>query len=214
DYDILPSIGVADAVLDATNPALVHVTPAVPLAANTPYSLTVSGAQDLAGNSAGPSTTLFSWALAVPAQPGDVIMNELMPDPDPPVGLPNAEFVELFNTTTDRTFDLTGWKITDGSGTGTLPAVLIPPGGHVILSGTSNAALFAGFGTVVGVPAFPSLNNDGDPMELWDASGTVIDAVTYSSTWYNDAIKANGGWTLERIDPFTPCSSAANWTAS
>src|SRR5690606_781235 len=31
---------------------------------------------------------------------------------------------------------------------------------------------------------------------------------------YNDAIKANGGWTLERIDPFTPCSSAANWTAS
>lgn len=214
DYDILPSIGVADAVLDATNPALVHVTPAAPLTANTPYSLTVSGAQDLAGNSAGPSTTPFSWAVAVPAQPGDVIMNELMPDPDPPVGLPNAEFVELFNTTTDRTFDLTGWKITDGSGTGTLPAVLIPPGGHVILAGTSNAALFAGFGTVVGVPAFPSLNNDGDPMELWDASGTVIDAVTYSSAWYNDAIKANGGWTLERIDPFTPCSSAANWTAS
>jgi hypothetical protein len=27
-------------------------------------------------------------------------------------------------------------------------------------------------------------------------------------------VKADGGWTLERIDPTTPCSSATNWTAS
>jgi hypothetical protein len=84
----------------------------------------------------------------------------------------------------------------------------------VILASTSTAALFTGFGTVVGVPSFPSLNNDGDPMELWDASNVVIDAVTYSSSWYNDPAKSSGGWSLERIDPVTPCSSAANWTAS
>jgi hypothetical protein len=84
----------------------------------------------------------------------------------------------------------------------------------VILAGTTNAPLFSGFGNAVGVPSFPSLNNSGDPMELWNAAGMTIDAVQYSDSWYHDPAKADGGWTLERMDPFTPCSSAANWTAS
>lgn len=213
-YDIQPLIGASTAALDGTNPALVHVTPATALIANTPYSLMADGVEDPAGNTATPSTTAFTWYVAIPAQPGDVVMNELMPDPDPVVGLPNAEFVELFNTTPDQTFDLTGWKITDGSTTGTLPAVQLPPGGFVILTSTANAALFTSFGTVVGVPSFPSLNNDGDPMQLWDATNATIDAVTYASGWYNDATKAIGGWSLERKDPFTPCSGVNNWTAS
>ncbi|MCC6841403.1 MAG: lamin tail domain-containing protein [Flavobacteriales bacterium] len=213
-YDILPFIGVGTAAQDGTNPALVHLTPASPLAANVTYSLLASAANDLAGNSAASSNTDFAWSVAVPALPGEVVINELMPDPDPPVGLPNAEYVELFNTTTDQTFDLTGWKITDGSSTGTLPAAQLPPGGFMVLTSTANAALFTGFGTVLGVPSFPSLNNDGDPVQLWDATNAEIDEVTYTSGWYNDAGKADGGWSLERMDPFTPCSSAANWTAS
>lgn len=213
-YDILPFIGVNSAVQDGTNPALVHLTPVTALGANVPYSVFVSVAEDVAGNVAPSANIGFTWFVTVPAQPGDLVINELMPDPDPPVGLPNAEFVELFNTTTDQTFDLTGWKITDGSSTGTLPAVQLPPGGFIILASTANAPLFTGFGTAVGVPSFPSLNNDGDPMELWDASNTVIDAVTYSSAWYTDPAKASGGWSLERRDPFTPCSGANNWAAS
>ena len=49
---------------------------------------------------------------------------------------------------------------------------------------------------------------------LTDDNGTTIDAVTYDLSWYNDAVKDDGGWTLEQIDPTTPCSGAANWTAS
>lgn len=214
NYDILPSIGVSTAVQDAFNPALVHLTPAIPMSANVPYSLFASSAEDLAGNPASGSSTDFTWTVLVPAQPGDVVMNELMPDPDPPVGLPNAEFVELLNTTTDQTFDLSGWTITDGSSTGTLPEVQLPPGGIVILASTANAPLFTGFGTAVEVPSFPSLNNDGDSMELLDANGVVIDAVAYLSAWYNDPAKMDGGWTLERKDPFTPCPGANNWAAS
>ncbi len=213
-YDILPFIGVGTTWQDGTNPALVHLTPGSPLAVNVPYSVFVNVAEDLSGNVAPPGNANFMWSVAVPAQPGDVVINELMPDPDPVVGLPNAEYVELFNTTADQTFDLTGWKITDGSTTGTLPAVQLPPGGFVILASTANAALFTSFGTVVGVPSFPSLNNDGDPMQLWDAGNATIDVVTYSSSWYSDPAKISGGWSLERIDPFTPCSGAINWAAS
>ena len=214
NYGLIPFNGVVAATWDGTNAALVHLTLQSPMQNGNTYTLSVNGVEDLAGNAIANGTVNLTYTVVSPALPGDVIMNELMPDPDPPVGLPNAEFVELFNTTTDRTFDLTGWKITDGSSTGTLPAVQLPPGGFVILASTANAPLFSAFGTAVGVPSFPSLNNDGDPMQLWDASGTTIDAVTYSSTWYNDATKANGGWSLERKDPLTPCSSASNWTAS
>ncbi|MCB0784182.1 MAG: hypothetical protein KDC02_08185, partial [Flavobacteriales bacterium] len=59
-----------------------------------------------------------------------------------------------------------------------------------------------------------ALNNSGDPLVLTDDNGTTIDAVTYDLSWYNDAVKDDGGWTLEQIDPTTPCSGAANWTAS
>lgn len=212
-YDILPSIGVSGAALDGMDPTLVHVTPSIALSSGITYSFTATGAEDLAGNVAALSLTDLTWFAPVQAGLGDVVINEIMPDPDPTVGLPNAEFVELFNTTAEA-FDLTGWKLTDGSTTGTLPAVQIPPGGFVILSATTSAPLFSGFGTTVGVPSFPSLNNSGDPLQLWDASGATIDAVTYSSAWYNDPSKMDGGWTLERIDPFTPCSGTANWTAS
>jgi hypothetical protein len=214
NYSLLPFNSVAGATLDGTNPALVHLVLTTAMVNGNTYTLTVNGVEDLAGNAMANGTVNFTYAVVSPAQPGDVVINELMPDPDPPVGLPNAEYVELFNTTSDQTFDLTGWKITDGSSTGTLPAAQLPPGGFVILTSTANAPLFAGMGTVLGVPSFPSLNNDGDPMQLWDASNAVMDAVTYTSGWYNDATKAAGGWSLERKDPFTPCSSAANWTAS
>ncbi|MGB6049018.1 MAG: lamin tail domain-containing protein [Flavobacteriales bacterium] len=214
NYALGPSNGIASAALNGTNPSLVHLTLASPMANGTTYTITVNGVQDLSGNVLVNGTQDFTYAVIGTAQPGDVIMNELMADPTPVVGLPDAEFVELFNTTTDQTFDLTGWKIFAGTSNGTLPSIQLPPGGYLILSGTSNASLFSGFGTSIGVPSFPALVNGGDAMVLQNASGTIIDAVTYDISWYNDAAKSSGGWTLERMDPFTPCSSVNNWTAS
>ncbi len=215
NYDITPFIGVSGQVLDGSNAALVHVTPAIALTSGNTYGLNGSGAQDLAGN-ASIDAGVFEFMYVVPtmALPGDVVINEIMADPSPTVGLPDAEFVEIHNTTTNKTFDLTGWTFTDGGTTATLPIATLPPGGHAIIVDDATAPLFAAFTNVIVVTTFPSLNNDGDPLELKNASATVIDAVSYSLTWYQDAVKALGGWTLERIDPSTPCSSAANWIAS
>ncbi len=214
NYDVVPFNGVAAAALDGLDPALVRLTLQSPMQNLNTYTLLVNGVEDLAGNAIANGTASFTYLVFSEAQPGDVVINELLPDPDPVVGLPNAEFVELYNATNDKAFDLTGWKIFAGTSSGTLPNVQLLPGEYVILSGTSSAAQFAAFGHAVGVPSFPALVNAGDAMNLKKPDGTSIDAVTYDLSWYNDAVKANGGWTLERKDPYTPCSDRLNWTSS
>lgn len=214
-YDILPFIGVSAQVLDGVDPALVHVTPSIALTNGNTYSLVPSGAQDLAGNTyAGPASIDFSYIIPEVAAPRDVVINELMADPSPPVGLPDAEFIELHNTTNSSTFDLAGWTIDDGSTTGTIPGGLLGPGEYVILADDAVASLFTGFGNVIPITSFPSLNNDGDPLTLKNNGGTTIDAITYDLSWYQDGVKDDGGWSLEQIDPTRPCSGADNWTAS
>ena len=215
NYDIQPFIGVNTAVLDGTDPALVHLTPTLALTSGNTYDLLVSGVEDLAGNVLPAGAPIpFSYFVPDVAQFRDVTINELMADPTPVVGLPEAEFIELHNATPDRFFELGGWTISDGGTPAVLPAATLGPGEFVLLTTVADAPLFTGFGTVLAVPGFPALNNSGDPLVLTDDNGTTIDAVTYDLSWYNDAVKDDGGWTLEQIDPTTPCSGAANWTAS
>lgn len=214
-YDIIPFIGVASQVLDGSDPSLVHVTPGQALSSGNSYTLLAGSAQDLAGNVYnGPASFSFDYVVPDAPEPGDVIINEIMADPTPTAGLPEAEFVEIHNTTADKTFDLEGWTFSDGGTTATLPSVTLPPGGHAIIVDDAIAPLFSAFASVIVVSTFPSLNNDGDPLVLKDDAATTIDAVTYDIDWYQDAVKADGGWTLERIDPTAPCSGSSNWIAS
>jgi len=82
------------------------------------------------------------------------------------------------------------------------------------VTSTSGSTSLSYFGTTIGVTSFPSLNDDGDSIILKNEQGQVIHAITYSSDWYNDNLKKNGGWTLEMIDPKNPCSGKDNWNAS
>ncbi|MEI9955693.1 MAG: lamin tail domain-containing protein [Ferruginibacter sp.] len=45
----------------------------------------------------------------------DVVIDEIMADPTPQIGLPNNEWIELRNTSA-TTFNLAGWKIGDATG--------------------------------------------------------------------------------------------------
>ncbi|MBK7945739.1 MAG: lamin tail domain-containing protein [Flavobacteriales bacterium] len=60
----------------------------------------------------------------------------------------------------------------------------------------------------------PSLNNDSDNPAISRAGQHGDDAVSFALSWYRDASKQDGGWTLEQINPLTPCSGAPNWIAS
>jgi hypothetical protein len=70
------------------------------------------------------------------------------------------------------------------------------------------------FGTIISVTSFPSLDNDGDQLFLKAANGRTIHAVSYTSSWYQNEVKKDGGWTLEMIDTKSPCAGGNNWKAS
>lgn len=144
----------------------------------------------------------------------DVVIDEIMADPSPPITLPENEWVELKNTSTIP-INLQGWRIGDAGGqSGPMPDYTLQPDSFVIVCTGSAAAALSPFGSVITVTSFPSLNNDGERLFLKSNTGTIIHAVDFSSAWYGNSVKQEGGWTLEMIDTKNPCMSAGNWKAS
>lgn len=144
----------------------------------------------------------------------DVVIDEIMADPTPLVGLPNNEWLELKNTTTSP-INLQNWRIGDATNqSGPMPSFTLQPDSFVIVCTGSAVAAMSAFGTTISVTSFPSLDNGGDQIFLKAANGRTIHAVAYSDNWYQNEVKKDGGWTLEMIDTKNPCAGISNWKAS
>ena len=201
------------ASLDGSNPSLLHLTFGAALINGTTYNLTVSNVQDLSANTMATTVLPFTYVVSSPAGFRDVVINEFMCDPSPFVGLPDAEFVELFNTSSNY-IDLSGWKIGDASSTGTIGSHVIGPGEYALLITAADTIPFSFYDNVVVVSSFPSLNNAGDDIILLDTGENTIDQLSYDLNWYQDPDKESGGYTIEQINPFASCTNPSNWIGS
>ncbi|MBA2329989.1 MAG: lamin tail domain-containing protein [Flavisolibacter sp.] len=144
----------------------------------------------------------------------DVVISEIMADPTPQVGLPNAEYIELKNVS-GRPINLAGWRISTSTSTsGAFPSFQLEADSFVILTTTTQATNFMPFGKVLAVPSFPALPNDGSVLTLRSNEGRTIHSVEYNMNWYQNELKREGGWSLEMIDVRNPCSGTTNWKAS
>jgi hypothetical protein len=144
----------------------------------------------------------------------DIVITEIMADPSPAVGLPNAEYIEIRNVSTTA-FNISGWKLSDATTTATVSSsFLLQPDSSLILCANSNVAALSVYGRTIGIPSFPSINNDGDVLTLRSPQNKVIHTVAYTSDWYQNEAKKEGGWSLEIIDPKNPCTGKDNWKAS
>lgn len=144
---------------------------------------------------------------------GNVIINEIMARPSPIVGLPNVEYIELYNRTSS-TISLNGWRIRGNNNYATISNASIEPNGYIILSGTSGAGVMGVYGNAVGVTSFPTLLVGGMFLSIYDNFNNLISWVEYSDTWYQNEIKKAGGYSLERIDPNNLVEGRLNWIAS
>ena len=173
------------------------------------YTLTVSNIKDLWNNEMEPTSRTFS---IYEASEYDIVINEIMADPNPVVGLPEWEYVELYNTT-DFGIDLKDWQIHIGSNENKFESYVLAPHGYVILCHRDAVPDLRPFGDCIGFGSF-SVGNSSSAMFLYSKEGALVSRVNFSNTWYHDADKDDGGWSVEQIDPLNPCAGASNWAAS
>ncbi len=194
------------------NPSRIGIKLASPIQKGVDYKLFVAGFSDLAGFTMTPDTVI----VGLPAM-YDIVISEIFPDPTPPVGLPDCsacEFVEIYNRANYAIY-LANWTISNQTGfTATFPEGIIHPGQYLILIDDGGAPQYTQFGEVLAFSAFPYIHNTEGFLIIKDAQGNAIDYLEYDKSFYKDDVKAEGGWTIERIDINVPCAGRENWRAS
>ncbi len=173
------------------------------------YTLSVSGVEDIAGNAIITENIPF---LYYQAQPYDIVINEIMADPSPPLQLPEAEYLELFNTSV-YTINMEGWKMLTGTSEKDIPKLALGAGEYLIACHEDDTTLLSLFGRTLPFSSF-SLPNSGQVISLVDRKGRTMFHMEYNDGWYQDDNKSEGGWSLEQIDPYSPCTGKINWKAS
>ncbi len=212
NYSANNGLGMPDSVIiDRQNSSLAHLTFSNSFTNGYTYTLTVNGVKDLSENAISNATVIFSFYRP---QHYDIVIDEIFADPSPKVGLPGYEWIELKNTSRFP-INLKGWKVSSVSNaSAAFKEFTLKPDSFVIVSSTSAASSLSAFGKTISVTNFPSLVNDGDLISLQDETGKIIHAVQYSSDWYQNELKKDGGWSLEMIDTKNPCPGFSNWTSS
>ena len=169
--------------------------------------ITISSWSDQAGNE---STNLSaSVTFIAPRQLAafELLITELMPDPTPPIGLPDFEYIELFNAGSSP-IDLSTVSLFDDGDLIELPAIMLDAQSYIAL--TEDAG---GDSRFTSFPDFPTLTNSGGLLGLV-FNGQIIDQVNYTPSWHEPS-KGDGGFSLERKDLNQPCLlGQANWSSS
>ncbi len=209
NYSVDKGIGHPANVAFGSNHSVVELGFSNTFANAETYTLSVSNLSDLVGNVM--ETTTSSFVL-FEASEYDVVINEIMADPTPVVGLPEWEYVELYNTT-DFDIDLDGWQIQIGSNDNTFGNQILPAHGYLIVCHNDAVDELKNFGDCVGFSTF-SIVNTSSNMFLVSKQGVTVSQVHFSNSWYHDADKDDGGWSVEQIDPQNPCAGSNNWTSS
>jgi len=144
----------------------------------------------------------------------DVVINEIMADPDPAAGnWTYPEYVEIYNKKNHPVY-LKNYKFCVGTNCKTLPDIVVQADSFLVLTAPSSVKLFPPTVNVWGLAGFPALTNTGQLLQLLNESGNIMHAVSYTDEWYGDAFKKEGGYSLEQQDAFNPCGEQKNWKAS
>lgn len=177
------------------------------------YPLTVQLQQDFAGNTSPPQVCNLLWDPVIPWKVGDLIVSEMMADPDPIVGLPNAEWLEIYNTTT-HAIDLNDWKLIVNTTLYSLPPIILSPQNYIIITSAAQVANFTNYGQVGATDKSLSLNNTGFNIQIQAPDQTTIFQSIYNPNYHTSTAKKDGGWSVECSNPLKTCDTTGLWHSS
>ncbi|HZK94889.1 MAG TPA: lamin tail domain-containing protein [Prolixibacteraceae bacterium] len=168
--------------------------------------LTIENLVDLGGMSL--SNNEFNFIFIPTAQYGDVVFNELMADPTPVVKLPNAEYIEIKNTS-DFPINLKNWILEVNGKQKMLSDKTLERGDYLIFCGTGGTAIFGSYGACLEVSGL-LLANEGVNLKLFSDATVLVDSFNYKPAMHRKGY-SDGGYSLERIDPLRKCGPDSNW---
>ncbi|WP_320054279.1 lamin tail domain-containing protein [uncultured Acetobacteroides sp.] len=143
---------------------------------------------------------------------GDVTISEIMSDPSPSVGLPEVEYLELYNRVAD-TLRIDGWTIRVNGKTWRCNHAKINPCGYLAISSTSGAAALGAYCNAASVTYFDGLPNEKADIAIINSRGKVIATSSYSGDYLTKE-GIQGGVSLEKIDVASMAECRENWVAS
>ncbi len=205
---LMPGIIMPESVIYSNESYILEFVPE--LANKMYYKLEINDVCDLSGNCR--QIIIDSLSLAIPEW-NDIIISEIMFDPDPPARLPPYEYIELYNISS---FDLNinGVMLQVGDDAYIIEEGYINSGEYVLVTNESDINSFTCFGEVVCTEGRFNLDNSNDRLVLLNSSGSVIHGIDYDIEWYSNQLKKYGGWSLEMIDPAYPFAGQVNWSES
>jgi len=140
-----------------------------------------------------------------------VVIHEIMYQP---AGLPDDEFVELYNPSPVEAVDLSGWRL-DGVGL-TIPAgtVILPESYLLFVKSDTQFRSTYGGGKLVAAEYEGSLLDTCESLVLRNRYGAVVSGVNFKAVLPWPTAAAGGGSSLELIDATQAADKAGNWAAS
>ena len=133
---------------------------------------------------------------------GQVVITEIMANPKDAAGLPDAEYVEIYNRSGE---DITaeGWSMGYGEKTYAIPDTVMKSGAYVILTHERHAAEWdaAGVTDRIDMPEFPAIaNNEERYFRITDKDGRLLAYDLYSADYIDEDFKRKGGFSIELTD--------------
>lgn len=181
------------------------------MVAGVEYTISYKGITDKEGN----KLSSFSQEFKLEEEgeettSGSVRINEIMADPKGLKELPETEYVELYNKTAN-VISLADWQFSYGGKAKSMGSFEIPANGYAVLFRSGRDIKIDPSAIKVPLDNFPSqLANAGKQLQLLDASGKLIDEVTYDKakpgkSWE----RSSNGWHLSS-DPRGGTPGSAN----
>lgn len=209
----ISDIGKANRVTYADDEEMTIVNTRYPkeMVAGVEYTISYKGITDKEGNKLSSFSQEFKLEEeGEEATSGSVRINEIMADPKGLKELPETEYVELYNKTAN-VISLAGWQFSYGGKAKSMGSFEIPANGYAVLFRSGRDIKIDPSAIKVPLDNFPSqLANAGKQLQLLDASGKLIDEVTYDKakpgkSWE----RSSDGWHLSS-DPRGGTPGSAN----
>lgn len=199
-------------ISDPLQPNAISIEFTEGLDSNKTYQILNQHIQDLNKN----QLINASFQFSLPKSPTwqDIIINELMPDPN----ADQTEYIELYNRT-NRFLDIS--KVNIGKKTrgiiqsiypiSSLPQLMRPNSYLLICENLPDTVMY--FDQIYETSKL-QLTNDSGTVVVLNENGQIIDELSYQATMHAPQIKIEKGVALERINPDAPTNNASNWTSA